>query len=116
MGRPEDLMGAVTFLSSDASLYVTVSDFQLLDTTHADNTRARISVLTEHTLALKCRIDPPAWNASMRELRQDLAPHNANPVIVQLMPVHIQTYKPTHARVFFLILTQEADPKLLHTF
>lgn len=25
MGRPEDLMGAVTFLSSDASLYVTVS-------------------------------------------------------------------------------------------
>jgi D-arabinitol 2-dehydrogenase len=24
MGRPEDLMGAVTFLSSDASLYVTV--------------------------------------------------------------------------------------------
>jgi D-arabinitol 2-dehydrogenase len=25
MGRPEDLMGAVTFLSSDASLYVNVS-------------------------------------------------------------------------------------------
>jgi D-arabinitol 2-dehydrogenase len=27
MGRPEDLMGAVTFLSSDASLYVTVCPF-----------------------------------------------------------------------------------------
>jgi D-arabinitol 2-dehydrogenase len=26
MGRPEDLMGAVTFLSSDASSYVTVSN------------------------------------------------------------------------------------------
>ena len=26
MGKPEDLMGAVTFLSSDASAYVTVSE------------------------------------------------------------------------------------------
>ncbi len=26
MGRPEDLMGAVVFLSSDASRYVNVSD------------------------------------------------------------------------------------------
>jgi len=29
MGRPEDLMGAVTFLSSDASLYVTGSDLRV---------------------------------------------------------------------------------------
>jgi NAD(P)-dependent dehydrogenase (short-subunit alcohol dehydrogenase family) len=30
MGQPEDLMGAVTFLSSDASAYVTGKTFPLL--------------------------------------------------------------------------------------
>lgn len=29
MGRPEDLMGAVTFLSSDASLYVNGADLRV---------------------------------------------------------------------------------------
>lgn len=29
MGRPEDLMGAVTFLLSDASLYVTGADLRV---------------------------------------------------------------------------------------
>jgi D-arabinitol 2-dehydrogenase len=29
MGRPEDLMGAVTFLSSDASAYVTGADLRV---------------------------------------------------------------------------------------
>jgi D-arabinitol 2-dehydrogenase len=29
MGRPEDLMGAVTYLASDASLYVTGADLRV---------------------------------------------------------------------------------------
>lgn len=39
MGRPEDLMGAVTFLSSDASLYVNVGQFPFLCLPCADQYR-----------------------------------------------------------------------------
>jgi hypothetical protein len=53
MGRPEDLMGAVTFLSSDASLYVTVSTLFISCHAYTDSSRALICALTEHTPARK---------------------------------------------------------------
>lgn len=53
MGRPEDLMGAVTFLSSDASLYVTVRVAPGVSHTRTDHSRVPTFVLMERTHALK---------------------------------------------------------------
>jgi hypothetical protein len=46
-------MGAVTFLASDASLYVTVSSFVVFHHAHTDRFRAPIYASMERTRALK---------------------------------------------------------------
>ena len=74
MGRPEDLMGAVTFLSSDASSYVTVRSLPTSYHTAADHSRVPTYVLTEPTLALRGTEDFPSIPRifpSMMELHRE---------------------------------------------
>lgn len=72
MGRPEDLMGAVTFLSSDASLYVTVSTQVLCGMPFLTIHRVRICALMEPTLALKHRLYSSASNGSLKRIQPDI--------------------------------------------